>query len=288
MMTETENQTADLNYEVEQVPLNLPNGSTSPYFANVRKDTGAVLGCVSEKYEVLQNSQLIESVEALFKVEGYSNFTRKGYVTGSGARVRAVYDFHDHGFKVEGQDHTLRLMVQNSFDRSMRASFQVGVMRLVCTNGLRTPVASVGMTRKHTTTLEAEFVQQAFKRAVEGFSKAAPMFEALSQYRVNQAEGHLALRGLQSMKVLRGKAVEAIGAIWDSPSYNEDRRRNVFNLYNAVTQHLTHDVEGRRFEMAEKMNVGVVTEFIKRVRYGSFHELVDVGSQWMNERQDLN
>jgi hypothetical protein len=280
-------QTDDLNYEVEQVPLIIEGNRTTPYFANIRKDTGECLGCVSEKYEVLQNAELIESVEALFKTEGFSNFTRRGVVTGGGARVRAIYDFKDHGFKVNGQDHTLRLMVQNSFDRSMRASFQVGVMRLVCTNGLRVPVASVGMTRKHTTTLEPEFVSNAFRRSVDGFSKAAPMFEALSQYRLSQTEGHLALKGLQSMKVLREKAVEAIGTIWDSPTYKEDATRNAFNLYNAVTQHLTHDVEGRRWEMAEKMNIGVISELTKRVKGGSMDELLSVGAE-LASRQDLN
>lgn len=272
-----ERQTSIFDYTVEQVPLNDPEGNPTRYFGNRRTDTKEVLGVVSEKYEVLQNAQLFDEVETLFKSSGFSEFTRKTFVTANGARVRAVYDFPQHGFKMNNKnDIIFRLKVQNSFDRSLKASFQVGLFRLVCSNGLAAPVAAVGMTRKHTDGLDPHYVGEAFHRSVDAFSKAAPLLNAMSDFRLTQAQGHGILLGLQQRQLVRERMREAIGSIWDAPRRKEDEDRSLFNLYNAVTEHLTHDVEGKRFETAEKVNTAVLNTFTKALKHDTVLDLVAI------------
>jgi hypothetical protein len=266
--TENERQTSRFDYTVEQTPLHLPNGGATRYFANVRTDTSEVLGIVTERYEVLQNADFFNPVEELFQQEGFGNFKRKTVCTHGGARVRAVYDFADHGIKVGGEDLMLRLKVQNSFDGSLRASFQVGMVRLVCTNGLAVPVAAVGMTRKHTKALDTDLVRDAFHRSVKAFSDAAPAFERLQETSVSQSEGNSILLGFEKSKVMSERMRERVQSVWESPRYHEDRTRNLWNLYNAVTQHLTHDVEDKRFELAERVNTGVLNSLVKAVKAG--------------------
>ena len=47
--------------------------------------------------------------------------------------------------------------------------------------------------------------------------------------------------------------------VWDSPSFGEDEGRNLYNLYNSTTEHLTREVQGTRFEYANRVNRGVLT-----------------------------
>ena len=270
-----ERQTSKFDYNVEQVTMTLPNGTPTRYFANVRTDTNEVLGVVTEKYEVLQNNDLINTVESLFTKEGFTNYNRKTICTANGSRIRAIYDFPDQGFKLaNGNDLTFRLKVQNSFDGSLRASFQVGLVRLVCSNGLALPVASVGMTRKHTNSqLDPELVRESFHKSVKAFSESAPLFNRMIETRLTQTEGLTVLLGLEKSKVMSERMREGIEAIWNRPTYREDSDRNLFNLYNSVTQHLTHSVEGKRFELAERVNTGTLQAFTKAVKKGGIESL---------------
>ena len=268
--TENERQTSRFDYTVEQTPLHLPNGGATRYFANVRTDNNEVLGIVTERYEILQNNDFFNPVEELFQQEGFGNYKRKTVCTHGGARVRAIYDFADHGVKVGGEDLMLRLKVQNSFDGSLRASFQVGMVRLICTNGMAVPVAAVGMTRKHTKALDVAVVRDAFKRSVNAFSEAAPMFERLQNSAISQSDGKEILLGFEKAKVMSERMRESIQSVWESPRYKEDSNRSLWNLYNAVTQHLTHDVESKRFELAERVNTAVLNNLVKAVKSGDY------------------
>jgi hypothetical protein len=262
-----ERQTSKFDYQVEQVPMHLPNGTSTRYFANVRTDNQEVLGIVTDRYEVLQNAGLFDVAEDIFKTSGFSNYTRKTICTNGGARARAVYDFPDTGFKLaNGNDLTFRLKVQNSFDGSLRASFQVGLVRLICTNGLALPVASVGMTRKHTSNLDPVFVRESFNRSVKAFQESAPLFNRMIETKVSQDNGRLILLGLEKAKVMSERMREGIESVWTRPTFAEDSERNLFNLYNAVTQHLSHNVEGKRFELAERVNTGVLGAFSKAIK----------------------
>ena len=54
------------------------------------------------------------------------------------------------------------------------------------------------------------------------------------------------------------KVREEVNLIWENPSYQEDQERNLMNLYNSVTQHLTREVEDERHEYADGINTKVL------------------------------
>lgn len=270
-------QSERFDFTVEQIQLTDPEGRPTRFFGNRRIDTGEVLGVVTERYEVLQNGTLFDSFEKVVASKGFGNFNRRVVTTHNGARCRAIYDFPNTGIRLSnGNDLTFRLKVQNSFDGSLRASLAVGLFRLICSNGLAAPVGAVAMTRKHTQGLDGELVEQAFARSVDQFQESAPLFNRMLAMRVSQNEGNNILLNFERSKIMSERMREGIRNVWEGPSYREDADRNLFNLYNAVTQHLTHSVEGKRFELAERVNTGVLNALTRAAKRDDISGLVAV------------
>jgi hypothetical protein len=253
--TEDERVSAAYDYEVECAPLFSDHGPTR-FFGTRRKDTGEIFATVTSAYEVLQNRQLVEAAEAAFRTKGMTGWKRKVVVTYGGARCYVIYDFPGIGGKVAGQDLTFRLKIQNSFDGTIRASFVVGLFRLICSNGLAMPVGTLNLTQKHTTALEIDFVGRTVEQALKAFFDALPFFESMTAIRVSQDEGKAIVQGFGERHLLGRRQADAIVRIWEHPRHEEDRARTLWNLYNAVTQHLTHDVASTakkpRYELAER------------------------------------
>jgi hypothetical protein len=53
---------------------------------------------------------------------------------------------------------------------------------------------------------------------------------------------------------------------WNNPKREEDKARNLFNLYNATTAHLTSDVAQSRWEYAQKVDRGVLGRLSQAAR----------------------
>jgi hypothetical protein len=277
--TTDERQSSKFDYKVECVPLLTQDGQATRFFGNRRTDTGEVFATVTDRYEILQNETLLTSSESLFKGKGLNVFKRKEVVTHGGARMRAIYDFPNIGAKVDGQDLTFRLAVQNSFDGSLRASFQVGMVRLICTNGMAAPVNTLNLTKKHTTSLDVDFVGNALDSAVQSFHNAIPAFQRMSEMPITMKDGSNILFNLADRKVMSERHAEAIETIWKAPTFKEDSKRNLWNLYNACTQHFTHNVEAGsrgkpRFELAERLNTAVMSTMVRAVRSNRIEDLL--------------
>jgi hypothetical protein len=265
-MAQLAKQSSSFNYSVEAAPsfMQLTDGSfvKDGFTVNRRTDTLEVLGKVTDRYGIVQNADLIQVAEDAFAAKKMTDYTRKVVVTGAGEKVYAVYDFKNHTKKLKvGDEVGLRLTLQNSFDGSLRASFGLGMLRLLCLNGMTTMEREVGMTKKHSSGINVQFVSDALEKAIVSWNSATAVFDRLSDVKVTQIQGANILANLEKQSVISGKLREGIGGIWASPTHREDAGRNLFNLYNAVTQHLTHDVAGDRFELANRVSANVLAAF---------------------------
>ena len=155
----TANQTIDAGYDfkVRQVPVPHPlNEKKSGYFMNIREDNEEILGWTSERYGLVHHSDVLDRADKAFADRNIA-VKRKVIVTEGGAKMRAQYDLQGDLFKAEvpevGDAMAYRLTAQNSFDRSLRISFQLGLLRLVCTNGMTTTEKEVEMVKKHSTNI---------------------------------------------------------------------------------------------------------------------------------------
>jgi hypothetical protein len=87
------------------------------------------------------------------------------------------------------------------------------------------------------------------------------VFSRLADTSVEQEQGLTILQNLTNDKVLSEKVRESIAQIWNAPTFNEDKGRNLYNLNNAVTQHMTHDIADERFEYANRVTSSVLKRF---------------------------
>ena len=255
------------DYEVEMVDAMTPEGNPSGMKLTRRTDDGTVLGFTSDHYGLVNNKPLVEKAESAFEEAGLEWTKRRFLVTNGlkkdslGARFRAIYDFENENMEIAtrredrqvGDVMGMRLIVQNSFDRSLRLSFALGMIRLVCTNGMQTMERELDLTRKHSQKIDVDslITTEAVAQALEMFKNAGNEFSLLSQQSIEHDQGLNILANLAKKNVFSEKSREGIATIWNNPTHEEDKSRNLYNLYNATTQFLTENVAESRFEMSD-------------------------------------
>ena len=265
----TAKQQIDTGYDftVKQVAVPHPvKGGKSGYFMNIREDNDDILGWTTERYGLVQHSDILGRADEAFENRGI-DVTRKVIVTEGGAKMRAQYDLQGDLFKADvpkvGDTMAYRLTAQNSFDRSLRISFALGLVRLVCTNGMTTTEKEVEMVKKHSTNINIGDIitEDALDSALSKLKDSLSTYGRLAQTELTQEQGLVILQNLSNAKVFSEKVREAIGKIWNEPTHEEDKERNLYNLNNAVTQHLTHEVADERFEYANRVTANVLKRF---------------------------
>ena len=271
LMPITAKQTKNSNwgFEVVQERLLRASGNNAPIYANVRTDTDEVLGYSTDRYGIVQNDDLLGRAESAFASRGIT-YDRNVYATDNGAKMRAVYDLQGPQFETKvpqvGDIMGYRLTVQNSFDRTLRVSFALGLMRLVCTNGMQTMQKDVDMVSKHSQKLDLDslITDDALDKALGFLAKSGDVYGRLAATPLDEEQGLNVLANLTKKKVMSEKVRERVAIIWNNrrdllDSNNHDA--NLYNLYNAVTQHLTREVEETRFEYANRMSNQVLKAF---------------------------
>ena len=255
------------DYRVNQVEVPHPvTGDKSGYFMNVREDNDEILGWTTDRYGLIQNSALLDRAAQAFSERGI-NVERNVIITEDGAKMRAQYDLQGDMFQSEvpevGDVMAYRLTAQNSFDRSLRVSFALGLVRLVCTNGMTTMEKEVEMVKKHSTQVNIGDIisDDALDRALAKLKSSVDVYSRLASVNVEQEQGLNILQNLTNAKVISEKVRESIAHIWNAPTFEEDKGRNLYNLNNAVTQHMTHDVADERFEYANRVTTNVLKRF---------------------------
>ena len=268
-ITAKQTKNANWNFDVVQERLLRASGGKAPIYANVRTDTDEVLGYSTDRYGIVQNDDLLGRAESAFASRGI-DFERNVYATDNGAKMRAVYDLQGPQFETKvpqvGDIMGYRLTVQNSFDRTLRVSFALGLMRLVCTNGMQTMQKDVDMVSKHSQKLDLDslITDAALDKALGFLSKSGDVFGQLAATPLDDELGLNVLANLTKKKVMSEKVRERVAGIWSNRSdllRSDNHDANLYNLYNAVTQHLTDEVEETRFEYANRMSNQVLKAF---------------------------
>jgi len=272
------------DFDVHQEPLLTTDGKRTGYFGMVRRDTAEpiTLGVCTEQYGVVKNADLIEMVETnLASHDKLSNYNSKKFVVRDGARFYASYDFPDFktelkpmGKRAKGDILGLRLVVNNSYDRSCRVSLSLGFLRLICTNGMTSLSKEFSMTKRHTLAVNLDFVGDALAHACDSVESSAQIFNKLAQRAITNEQGLNLLTKLEEKEVISGKVREGIESVWRNPSYELDTDRNLYNLYNAATQFLTRNVSEERYEYSERVNRDLLKVFSGKTRDEDLLKLV--------------
>jgi hypothetical protein len=137
------------------------------------------------------------------------------------------------------------------------------MLRLVCTNGMTTLENEVSMTKKHSSNVETGFLVEALDKAIAGFDKAVSKVEQLGRKSIEHDQGLTVLGNLVRLGALSDRMSGEIAKVWNDPTYDEDSDRNLYNLYNATTQHLSRNVEDTRSELADRTSRNVFKQWLK-------------------------
>jgi hypothetical protein len=137
----------------------------------------------------------------------------------------------------------------------------MGMLRLICTNGMTTLEKEQSMTKKHSTGNSLDFLGDALTRAIASWDKAMLTYSRLENIELSQDQGLNVLHNLSKTGTVSERMAGEISKLWNNPTYREDSGRNLYSLYNAVTQHLTHEVEDTRFELAERVSQKTLRAF---------------------------
>jgi hypothetical protein len=262
-------QQIDTGYDFTARQVAVPHpvtGKKSGFFMNIREDNDEIVGWTTERYGLVNHKDVIGFADNAFASRDIKT-ERRVIVTEGGSKMRAVYKLMGDQFKAEipevGDIVNYSLTAQNSLDRSLKLAYALGMERLVCTNGMTTLEAEVSMTKKHSmgVSLEDVLSPAALDSALSRMSDSLTVYGRLAHVDLNQEQGLFILQNLANGKVFSEKVREAVAKIWNEPSYEEDKARSLYNLNNAVTQHLTHEVADERFEYANRVTRNVLKRF---------------------------
>jgi len=231
--------------------------------ANLREDTGAVLGIVSDEYEVVDNRDAFRFLDALIGSE--LHFDTAGSLWG-GRRVWCLARLPEY-IELGGDLSATFIYVANSHDGSMAVTAAVTPIRIVCANtlgaALRQAEHGVNAQRtfrfRHTGNLETKFAEA---RQVLGMTiNYETRFKALADRLALEPIGAPALehRVLRHLWVIddntgpraranRERAIEHVLAIFRGRGPAGDTTGNSpgskWVAFNAISEHLDY---GRRY-----------------------------------------
>ena len=274
-----------IDFDVHQEPLFTQDGHNVGALGMMRRDTPdnpILLGTCTEQYGVVKNADLVEMVETnLDNHPLLKKYNSKKFVVKNGARFYGRYDFPDFktelkpvGQRAKGDVLGLRLTVNNSYDRSCRVSLSLGFLRLVCENGMVSLSNEFSMTKRHTLAINLDFVGDALAKAIQHMDISAHVFNRLAEKAFSDEQGISLLSKLVEKKVISNKVRNGIQAVWLNPEFDEDKPRNLYNLYNATTQFLTRNVSTERYEYSQRVNSDLLKIFSGKTRDEDLLQLV--------------
>lgn len=257
MNTLTETQSEIFTVRTEN--LFRADGRKVNALATVREDTDEQIGIVSDRYSIIQNTDLCRDLESALSEVGLKNYSRKVEVGGNGARFYARYTFPEIKVALPkvGDELGLRITTKNSHDGSGAAQWEVDILRLVCLNGARAFAGVNRLGQAHVGRVNVRKLSRDILGAVNSFSDTVKFLDDLAEVNITQDQGRNIIENLVKKDILSLKVASPIHNVWERPSYKEDRARTLYNLYNAVTQVLTHQVEPRAFELSNRINTQV-------------------------------
>lgn len=230
-----------LDFPVAKVPVYLALGKEiENHRAIVRPDTGAVLGLVSDSYEVVTHKQSLEPHLERFASEGWKINRVTVERTGAKAWVELHNAIETREVKV-GDAVGLRLLIWNSYDGTTGVGTAASHYVTWCLNGAVSLERIFSHAVRHTGGAY-ERVEKNADRSYDAFGKTVELYRGLADTTVSP---EIARKVIQ--EVCGIKKLDLVKHHWTNdghgPGHNTDP--TAWNLYNAITYYLTHEFGGQ-------------------------------------------
>lgn len=242
-----------LNFDVKLKHVYDEHGNKLEGFARVnREDNGRCLSIVSKDYALVQHKEAMTSAVEILGREGWQVGASRIERYGSSAFVELTRRdaVNPEVARMVGEKVGERLMLRNSYDKTSALTFTLGALVLKCTNGLVVPGnGGLSFHGSHTGDLRGNFDQFLSGLAKIEAGLASRMLEHYSSLdKLVPSE-----IGREIIKRATGeRMIGQIAAYW-TDGIGRDGRSTAWNLYNGITQYLTHDFKGG-WDRRERLN----------------------------------
>lgn len=261
---------AELNYEVEKVPIHTPEGEpVSNKYLLRRTDNKFVLGTCGPRYTIVDNKNMfepfhsiVESCDATYESAGLVAHGKANWVS---ARLGDEFEVRDDKF----QRRVIMLVYHNGLQRNSYFSYN---NRVICNNmmaSLNAQSRKHGIGVKHTPKWEEnlELAAQAFSESIAESNKFRTSMLKLESTKMTSAQAAKFARSFflnfkqpdkkqESKRTTRSKTrlknkVDELVSLFEEGMGNHGKTR--YDMFNAVTEYLDHHSvkkntnTGRRF-----------------------------------------
>src|SRR2546425_164961 len=219
-----------------------------------RADTGQALSVVSDRYSLVPHTTVLETIESAFEGLDVGPVPRGIYMSGGGAKMRAIYKFPalERTLNVNAldrrQDRLCPLIkVTNSLDGTSKISIEIGAFSFVCTNFAvgGSGVFAGGFMAVHAGTIKIEAAGDQLRNFLFLFDQILDLFSYWSEIPAGNDEHKRALQNLPDRYSERLSAKRFPG-------------NSVFDVYNQATDLCTHQLRSasRALQLLSEVNRG--------------------------------
>ena len=122
-------------FKVTEVPIEIDGVvNADDYKFIVREDTSEVVSCVTNKYKLVTNEEIINKSMPI--LEQYDAKLQECKTFANGARTQWTFNLPSNELTVVDNDIVNpQIIIKNSYDGSTQVSILGGIFRLVCSNG---------------------------------------------------------------------------------------------------------------------------------------------------------
>jgi len=192
----------------------------------------AVTPVGTRTHQPIPHSLLLENVTEKLRYHGYHVLNEAHGMTHDGNRWFGMMQL-----ATRANDHSIVVGLRNSHDKRFPAGIAAGSGVFVCDNLAFS--GEIKVARKHTVNILRDLphvVGKATSKLAAYFQSQEQQFEAYKAHRLSNDRARSLIVEAVKTNVIGCTHLPAVLNEWESPSYDEFSRQDVWRLFNAVTE----------------------------------------------------
>ena len=240
MGSETTRGLTAIQFPVESGKVYGHDGQEIPGYQRIwRPDNGATLSIMSDGYELASHEEVMKPALDILGNEGWK--IKQSHIEKNGAKAFVELVRMDKPIKVLGEQVGFRAIMRNSYNGSTSASLEFSGIVVKCLNGATAPGGmSFGFDVHHTGGIHDHLfnITKRVRHIEEGLGRK--LIEVYSQL-----DGPVPAEiGKEIVTRIVGQRKADSPLVYWTKGIGRDGQPNAWNLYNGITQYLTHDFKG--------------------------------------------
>ena len=225
-------------FKVDECPVIVRGKKVPNRKALVRRDTGTVLAITSDMYEPVDNRKAIATFSQFAKETGIKFHIDAAWTIGAGAVTIFEVKMDDFKlFKGTTEELNLRGYLTNSFNLAHRLTLKLGLLRLICLNGMVAERTEKVIGYRHVTGVQEKIHDDFRTYLMEKVQTAEGFIYRLAEAKFSDKVQVIdAINGAQFLADRHRKKVLTL---WEA----EGESLRKWDVYNDFTNILTHDTE---------------------------------------------